>query len=587
MALAMVLAAVAPLVVTGYRAAALSNRQSVEQSEQRLERKAVQTSAEMKRWVLSHEDFLSGWMTLYPDLASISSPQQVGFLRAVYRAMPSVVSTSLVSPNGGIWVAQDGQVIAPQFLTDEEIRGTDEASRGRRPGLGQGVQLALAKRPDMALGQTQFGHVYRNDSGLTATLWTRSRTAEGPLLAVELSLDDLDALLHTDSKVVELGLLGSDGELLSGGDQDWVRPELLVALLGKTASFEYELAGVEYRGVITPVPRTSMSVVVVEPSIESEKLGRSIRNELMWTLFASLLVAILAGVLLARPLSRPIGILRTAALDVADGALGKQVDIGAGGEIGELSDAFNYMSKTLESNRDMLASQRAEIEAFNRELQQRVEERTRDLQAAQKDLVRTGQLAAVAEVGAGLAHELNNPLAGILGISQVLKMKMGDSPEGALLSQVEAQTIRCREVVDAMLRLSARTEGEPDGENTSLRVLLEEVVGMSEASFRQRGVSLEFYPCEDDVVAFVPTDQMIRILNQVLQSMRAGLSSGAKLALSASLTREGVEVLFAPDQIVAAGDARDDWMASGAALWVARQMLDKFRVAWSNRIREN
>ena len=287
------------------------------------------------------------------------------------------------------------------------------------------------------------------------------------------------------------------------------------------------------------------------------------------------MIALLAGILLSRPLSRPIAILRNAALEVAQGGLGKQVKADAGGEIGELSEAFNHMSLALAANQEELESQRREIEAFNQELQVRVEERTRDLREAQKDLIRTGQLAAVAEVGAGLAHELNNPLAGILGLAQVLKAKAGESGDGALLGQIEVQATRCRDVVDTMLKLSANTVGEAVRTKVSLRAVLADVMSLSEVSFRQRGVTLSCEPCDEELNAHVPIEQTARILNQVLQSMKAGLPSGASLKLTAAPAGAEVEILIAPSQVVAAGESRDDWMASGAALWVARQMLDK------------
>ena len=56
------------------------------------------------------------------------------------------------------------------------------------------------------------------------------------------------------------------------------------------------------------------------------------------------------------------------------------------------------MSRQLETNRDELLKKQAEIESLNRVLQDRVDERTRDLREAQAELVRTGQLAAVAQV---------------------------------------------------------------------------------------------------------------------------------------------------------------------------------------------
>jgi signal transduction histidine kinase len=290
---------------------------------------------------------------------------------------------------------------------------------------------------------------------------------------------------------------------------------------------------------------------------------------------ASLFVAVLAGFLLARPLSRPIELLKNAALDVATGALGKEVDTGAGGEIGELTAAFNHMSRSLRQNYESLEAQSQEIERFNLELQDRVEARTRELREAQGELVRSGQLAAVAEVGAGLAHELNNPLSGILGLAQVLRMKFADSPEAALLGQMESEANRCREVVDTMLKLSERTHGDPKKNMINVASLLSEVAKRSMVSFRQRGVALDVDETPSSLMVFAPREETVRILNQILQSMRAGLSSGASLKVVAEDEGDEIKIVLTPDRPVASGEARDDWMASGAALWVARQMLDQ------------
>jgi C4-dicarboxylate-specific signal transduction histidine kinase len=233
------------------------------------------------------------------------------------------------------------------------------------------------------------------------------------------------------------------------------------------------------------------------------------------------------------------------------------------------------MSTRLQANREEIDAQRRAIEAFNVELQQRVDARTRELRDAQKDLVRAGQLAAVAEVGAGLAHELNNPLAGILGMTQLLRAKAADTGDAAVLARVEQMTVRCREVVDAMLRISAGDVDAAPVPVVDLVGILREAGDLVRGAFGQRGVELELALPVEALPARIEPLHGARILTQVLNSMRAGLSEGAILRVEAKRVDDEVHVLLTPNRPVAQGVARDDWMASGLSLWVARQALDR------------
>ena len=118
------------------------------------------------------------------------------------------------------------------------------------------------------------------------------------------------------------------------------------------------------------MPSTPLRVVIVESAVVSQQLGERLKTSCFGHFF-SLGVAVLGGIVLSRPLSRPVELLRTAALMLRTGRSVKQLKR-ARLEVGQLTDAFNFMSRQLETNRDELLKKQAEIESFNRVLQDRV-----------------------------------------------------------------------------------------------------------------------------------------------------------------------------------------------------------------------
>src|SRR4030095_4153924 len=133
-------------------------------------------------------------------------------------------------------------------------------------------------------------------------------------------------------------------------------------------------------------------------------------------------------------------------------------------------------------NRDTIDQKNREIEAFNVELQKRLDERTRELEEAQVLLIRSARLSAVGQMGAGLAHELNNPLAGILGMVQVVLTRHRGQPDEALLRVIEEQAQRCSQIVAHLLRFSRPEPIAPraeraEGDSNNLLAAPDHVVG--------------------------------------------------------------------------------------------------------------
>ena len=137
--------------------------------------------------------------------------------------------------------------------------------------------------------------------------------------------------------------------------------------------------------------------------------------------------------------------------------LGKRIDIQSPEELRLVGESFNRMAEQLE--RAM-----AEIDGFTRELEQKVEERSRQLSAAQHKLIQSDRLASLGQLSASVAHEINNPVSGVLNLSMLLQRILRDDgiPPGRIgefrtyLQQISQETARVGRIVTDLLAFSRR-----------------------------------------------------------------------------------------------------------------------------------
>lgn len=119
-------------------------------------------------------------------------------------------------------------------------------------------------------------------------------------------------------------------------------------------------------------------------------------------------------------LSRPIRELKGLVQRFSSGELDVRIETSSGDEIGELAEEFNTMTAALRQREHAIIQ-------LNRDLEVKVQERTAELEEknllllkTQGELVKAEKLAAVGELAAGVAHEINNPMAIIRGNAEVL-----------------------------------------------------------------------------------------------------------------------------------------------------------------------
>ena len=190
-----------------------------------------------------------------------------------------------------------------------------------------------------------------------------------------------------------------------------------------------------------------------------------------------------------------------------------------------------------------LARERKEKEDLARlsdMLEQKVEERTKQLKEAQAQLVQSAKMAAVGQLGAGVAHELNNPLGGILGYAQFMLEKFR-RPEFGIedfkacqryIESIEREAARCKKIVENLLKFSRRPiSAKPEPLN--IAEVIEDTLSITGHQLKLKNikVNIELKPNLAKVEGVINQLQQV-FTNIILNAMQA-MSDGGELKISA------------------------------------------------------
>lgn len=188
---------------------------------------------------------------------------------------------------------------------------------------------------------------------------------------------------------------------------------------------------------------------------------RNIQSVLILIGIIAIFIAVYISSALAGSISGPILKLAGAAQDIAKGDFSRRLDIKTNDEIAILNRAFNKMAADLNTYSLSLKKANEELARWSRTLEQQVEEKTRELKEAQAQIVQSAKMAAVGRLAGGVAHEINNPLTGVLNNVQLLKLDLAekkccpqDDELKEVLGIVEESALRCKKIVQALLDFS-------------------------------------------------------------------------------------------------------------------------------------
>src|SRR5262249_25663402 len=271
------------------------------------------------------------------------------------------------------------------------------------------------------------------------------------------------------------------------------------------------------------------------------QLAESSRRMIVYTGCALLLIAVLSWFFVWQVVGRPVKALERGTERLAAGDLGYQIDVRSRDEIGELAHSFNAMSNQLKAEHN-------ENLAWTRTLEQRVDQKTRELKRAHEHALHTEKMASIGKMAAVLAHEINNPLSGILTYAKLLR-KWSDSADGGKsrrkeidesLDLIAAESRRCGDLVKNLLTFSRTTPINLQA--TDLNQVIDRALRLIQHQLDLAAIHVQPELCPELPPVTCDGAQIEQVLLALMMNALDAMPQGGNLWVTTRLNREGGSV---------------------------------------------
>ena len=236
-----------------------------------------------------------------------------------------------------------------------------------------------------------------------------------------------------------------------------------------------------------------------------------------------LAAALLVSFLVHRMVYLPLRDLEGGAARLAKGELEQTIPVRSEDEFGQLASSFNSMT-------DALRKSHVELQDWGRTLERKVKAATRELHIAQAEAARGEKLASVGLLAAGIAHELNNPLTGVLTFAHLVRKQVPDgSPEADDLDLVIRETKRCAAIIRRLLDFAR--EKTPEKTFADLNKLIEEATHLIEQSAQVENITINTDLDEQLPAVWIDEDLIKQVVMNMLVNAQHAIEGEGSISI--------------------------------------------------------
>ena len=215
---------------------------------------------------------------------------------------------------------------------------------------------------------------------------------------------------------------------------------------------------------------------------------------------------------------------------LAAGNLDVSIDLKRSDELGQLARSFNEMARSLKTAD-------AELRDWSQTLEDRVTEKTAELESISRQMIQVERAASLGRMAATVAHELNNPLSGIVTYSRVIARKVEkDMDEGERrdkiveeLDLIRSESMRCGRIVKDLLTYARESPHEFKAEH--LHELVERVTNLAGHHLQLGSVEVSVLPDLANDTVVCDGDQIVQALLALMINAVEAMPEGGQLTL--------------------------------------------------------
>ena len=235
-------------------------------------------------------------------------------------------------------------------------------------------------------------------------------------------------------------------------------------------------------------------------------------------------------VILYHFVTKPVALLEAGMKRIAAGDLGQPIEINSGDEMGLLARTLNSMS--------------AEMKLYHERMEDAVSEKTRKIMEAQEELINAEKLASLGRMAAGVAHEINSPLTGIITFAHLVKDRL-PAEDGQIKEDVQViidQANRCSAIIKGLLGFARRTDFEVV--DLDLNTLIRTVVDMVKKQARFHNIRLDLALDHHLQPARADANQLQQVFLNLLINAADAMNEKGSIFISTRAMKDGGREMF-------------------------------------------